>query len=470
MSLSLTRQFVVVFAITIFLSTLISSVATFVVINAVLSPQMFILILLSSGLIAGIGSIVSGLYMRHLVQPLWHLVRAARKMGQGDLVTPIHVAPNTVDIQTLADTLEYSRAQLAQTLNDLAQVRDWSQTLIQSITEGIVSFNADHHITFLSDGAARILGWNGSEILGKTINEVFILPDKNPTSFAEQIPPVGGRQPIVILNPQGQPITLAVTRARQTSDGQTTIVLHDITEETIRRNLQTYFLANMSHEFRTPLAGLRVSIELLLEHVHQLSPSEINELLNSIHLSATSLQNLIDNLLESSKIEANQFTLRRRPVRLNDLLAEGFRVILPLLNRRKQAFTVAEPLQMPQVRVDSVRLVQVMVNLLSNASKYSPPDTSIDFMVEAKSDCLCLSVADRGIGIPVEQTDSLFRRFVRLKSSDKDLKPKEDYGTGLGLSVVKAIVEGHGGTVGVKARAGGGSVFWFTLPLEGAAP
>ncbi len=469
MPLSLTRQFVIVLAVTIFLSTLIAMVSTLLLVNVILTDQMVILFLLSSGLIAIVGSVISGLYMRHNVQPLWQLVRAARNMGQGDLTTPIHVIPRTVDILTLAVTLEQSRIQLAQTLRDLAQAWDWSQTLIQSITEGIVSFDSNHTITFFSDGAARMTGWKESDVIGTPINDLFMTHDNNQSSFTEQIPPVGKRQPIVTVNQQMQTITLAVTRARQTPDGQTTIVLHDITEETNRRNLQTYFLANMSHEFRTPLAGLKASIELLLEHVHHLSPAEINKLLNSIHLSATSLQNLIDNLLESSKIEANQFTLRRRPIRFNDLLADGFRVIYPLLNRRMQTLTLAQPLQMPQLNVDPVRMVQVMVNLLSNASKYSPPDSIIDIVIEAKSDLLWLSVSDRGIGVPTEQSDSVFHRFVRLKDSSKDLKPKEDYGSGLGLSVVKAIVEGHGGSVGVKSRDGGGSVFWFTLPFEGAA-
>jgi two-component system sensor histidine kinase KdpD len=103
-----------------------------------------------------------------------------------------------------------------------------------------------------------------------------------------------------------------------------------------------------------------------------------------------------------------------------------------------------------------------MINLLSNASKYSPLEATIDLGLEATGHTLRARVADRGAGIPAEERANLFSRFVRLSGS-----ATEQVGIGLGLSVVKAIVEGHGGDVGVEDRPGGGSVFWFTLPLAG---
>jgi signal transduction histidine kinase len=242
--------------------------------------------------------------------------------------------------------------------------------------------------------------------------------------------------------------------------------LHDITEEVNRRNLQAYFLANMSHEFRTPLSALRISIELLQENWRYLSFSEMDELLTSIYLSTTTLQNLIDNLLESSKIEANYMELRRRPSHLNAILAEAVRVMQPLLQRRQQSLSLLQPLSMPIIDVDPVRVVQVVVNLLSNASKYSPVGSPIDFIIENSDDNahVRIEIIDRGPGIPMQQRREIFQRFVRLNSTEYSSQTSSEYGSGLGLSVVKAIIEGHGGQVGVDSREEIGSIFWFTLP------
>ncbi len=168
---------------------------------------------------------------------------------------------------------------------------------------------------------------------------------------------------------------------------------------------------------------------------------------------------LIDNLLESSKIEAEQLVLRRVTIDTQALIADAARLVQPFLNRRRQRLSVDVPLMPVSILADSTRLVQVLVNLIANASKYSPTGGAIDISVERQSGATRVVVADRGAGIPDDKRDGVFKRFVRLGAT-----ASEDYGAGLGLSVVKAIVEAHGGAVGVDARGGGGSRFWFSLP------
>jgi signal transduction histidine kinase len=165
--------------------------------------------------------------------------------------------------------------------------------------------------------------------------------------------------------------------------------------------------------------------------------------------------------LESVNIEAGHFVIHRRPTDLNQVMAEAIRIMQPLLDRRKQALSLTEPLQLPHLTADPNRLIQVMINLLSNASKYSPLEQTIEVVIGQINDRLRITVADRGPGIPPDERAAIFRRFVRLGAEDA-----EGYGIGLGLSVVKAIVEGHGGEIGVDERPGGGSTFWLTLPLE----
>jgi K+-sensing histidine kinase KdpD len=237
-------------------------------------------------------------------------------------------------------------------------------------------------------------------------------------------------------------------------------LLEENTDRKLIQHLHSYFLANISHEFRTPLASLIASIEILLDEAGYLSPAEMGELLSSIQLSANGLQTLIDNLLASTTIEVGHFTIRPRRIEINQVIGETVRVMQPLLDRREQSLMLTQPLRLPEVSADAGRLTQVFINLLANASKYSPLGQTIDLDLEQKDRELVVSVADRGPGIPDEERLSIFQRFVRLDNEDR-----EQYGAGLGLSVAKAIVEGHGGQINVEARPGGGSVFWFTIPI-----
>jgi signal transduction histidine kinase len=301
-----------------------------------------------------IGALIVGLIVRSKQRDLWLLAIAARKMGEGDLSTPIRTNGKVEEVFFLAKVLEQNRIRIQAMVRELAAAKEWSDS---------------------------------------------------------------------------------------------------------QRSVQAYFLANISHEFRTPLAGMKVSLELLLDNLRDLSPSELDELLNSLHLSVSSMSQLIDNLLESSKIEAEQLTLRPVNTDAERLIVDSARLAQPFLNRRGQRLSIDIPLTPTRVQADTTRLIQVLVNLLINASKYSPAGGVIDVAVDRDEAGTRVTIADRGAGIPADKRDGVFKRFVRLGAT-----ASEDYGAGLGLSVVKAIIQAHGGTVGVDAREGGGSKFWFTLP------
>lgn len=423
-------------------------------------PQILMLVLAVTMTITLAASVAGGLYIRKEIRPLWKLTAAARRMSEGDLVTPVQTTSTTPETRILADTLEKSRQHLSKTLDELSRAKDWSDSLIRSIGEGIIIFDSDNQITFFSEGAVQILDMPADEAIGQPLDAVLRFEEQEPGFPQDYIPPEGSRRTVKLRINEQRSISAAITRAKSLTDGQTTIVLHDVTDEVEHRSLQAYFLANVSHEFRTPLAGMKVSIELLLENFHHLSPAEVNELLNSLHLSVSSLNTLVDNLLESGKIEANHLVLRRRTTAFNDVLSEAIRMTQPFLNRRQQVLDLEEPLTLPTLSLDGPRLIQVLVNLLSNASKYSPMTSVIGVRVEQQPEAIRVTIEDQGEGIPEERRQDIFRRFVRLGR-----EAKSDYGSGLGLAVVKAIVEAHGGQVGVNARQGNGSAFWFTLPV-----
>ena len=256
-------------------------------------------------------------------------------------------------------------------------------------------------------------------------------------------------------------ITTTALAGTNGQSGQTALVLRDISEEQLLSNLRSYFLANITHEFRTPLSTFNASIELLMNEAEDLSAAEMRALLKPVHLSLLGLQTLIDNLLESSSIEAGRFVLRKRPVEVKQLIANALQMVQPLVERRQQSITLQEATRLPTLNADGPRLTQVLINLLTNASKYSPIGEAIELIIRRAHGCLHITVADRGPGVPSTELATLFQNFVRANNHAED-----QYGVGLGLYVVKTTVEAHHGRVGVETRPDGGSLFWFELPLE----
>jgi signal transduction histidine kinase len=220
------------------------------------------------------------------------------------------------------------------------------------------------------------------------------------------------------------------------------------------------FLGNITHEFRTPLSALAALTELLLDQAPDLSPEELQELLASLHISVVSLQTLVDNLLESSSIEAGRFRVSPRPADLGNVIQDTARIMQPLLEKYHQHLVIDLPTNLPMVLADSRRTMQVLNNLLSNASKFGLPDAEITIRAQVMQDMICVQVADQGPGIPPEFRDHIFSRFAYTGVNHDNARA----GAGLGLSVVKAIVEAQGGTAGVDPNPDGGSTFWFTLP------
>jgi signal transduction histidine kinase len=283
------------------------------------------------------------------------------------------------------------------------------------------------------------------------------------------IPPPGQRRKIPIELRDGRQVILAVTGARlfppKRGDARVALVFRDISEEEAVHRLLGHFLANVAHEFRTPLSALAASVELLLDQAPDLTAGELEELLTSLHLGVLGLQTLIDNLLESASIETGHFRVHPRPSNLGDIIGDAVDTMQPILDKHGQGLVVELPAAIPVVQADPRRTVQVLINLLSNASKYGPDDAEIELRVTADKRLVRIAVADSGPGIPADYRPDLFRRFVHARSGNN----KAQVGVGLGLSVVKAIVEAQGGQVGVEGQDGGGSVFWFTLPVAGEA-
>ena len=417
--------------------------------------------------VAAVGTLLGVILSRRISRPLEKLSLTAGSFSRGDLETPFISESKVKEITRVTMALDDARIELLSTLRSLEGERDWSENLLSSIVEAIITLDDQGRINFFSHGAEQLTGLSAEDITGSHINEIFKLSDSEQTFYTVLSSELTGLQKADILLPDGKTVSCAITSAHLTRTGITereqALVIRDISEEEAVHRLLGYFIANVAHELRTPLTALEASIELLMDPVDDLNPEEKLDLYNSLHLGILGLHTLVDNLLESANIEARRFRISPRGADLRLIVSEAMQTMAPLLLKYEQKLTVELPMDLPAVRVDIHRIVQVLVNLISNANKYGPPGKEICLEVTTNPQFVRLAVKDYGPGIPPEHHENMFRRFV-FPQEDSEVSQA---GAGLGLSVVKAIIEAHGGEVGVEDRPGGGSVFWFTLPIYG---
>ena len=237
------------------------------------------------------------------------------------------------------------------------------------------------------------------------------------------------------------------------------LVFHDITELKRLEKIRQEFVANVSHELRTPLATIKGYTETLLEGA--LTDKEnAKDFINIIYHDSQRLSKLIDDLLDLSKIESGKLDLVFLPVNILDILKQALSILDNLAKEKNISINVEIPKDLPKVLADESRILQVMINLIDNAIKYTPNQGKIKVEAFLTGKFIQMNVSDTGMGIPEEDIARIFERFYRVDKA----RSRELGGTGLGLSIVKHIIQAHSGQVGVKSELGKGSVFSFTLP------
>jgi len=234
-------------------------------------------------------------------------------------------------------------------------------------------------------------------------------------------------------------------------------------EETSR--FKSEFLARMSHELRTPLNAIIGFSELMMDEVPGPVNKEQKQCLNDILASGRHLLDLINEVLDLSRIESGKMELSRTVIALTDVIKSLRNTMMSILAPRKQSLDIIVEEGLPHLYADELRIKQVLLNLISNSAKFTPDGGNLKVEVAKKDDWCQVSVIDNGIGIKKEEQKRIFEPFCQL---DNPLN-KGKGGTGLGLVVVKQIIEMHGGQVWVESEYGKGSRFIFTLPLAAAS-
>ena len=423
-----------------------------------------VLLALTVGTLAGLFSFALG---RRLGHPLRTLAIAAARIGRGDLETPVPI-PSGAETGTLATTLDDMRHRLLRMTDDLRGKQAEAEAIITGIVEGVFSVDRERRIRFLNHQAAAMLDTTPEAALGRFCGDVLYPAGMKATRPCEEHCPIvharfrgSARATEHLLLANGRRRTVVITSAPAV-DGMQVQVLRDETEIEATRRLRDSILANISHEFKTPLSAQLASIDLLLDQLPDLSIEQVRQLVLAQQRGTLRLTQLIDNLLESARIEAGQDTIRKHPVALDGVVEEALELTRPLLEQRRQRVEVDLPYPLPSIVGDTRRLTQVFVNLLGNANKFAPNGSHIRVAGRVDSAVVALWVEDQGPGLATVDSTVLFDRWVR---STRD-EPAQS-GVGLGLWLVKSIVERHGGRI--EARSGEhGTRMTVVLPREQA--
>lgn len=223
--------------------------------------------------------------------------------------------------------------------------------------------------------------------------------------------------------------------------------------------VKTRALSEVAHELKTPLSVISAYSEAVLDQIRQLPDCENSDhMLELIKNESNHMALTVSQVLDLTRIEENRLTLERRNCHLDSVITNAAEMYFPMLNNRGNRLRLKVPCDLPAVFIDSSRITRVIINLLTNAIK-ATENNLITISAEDDVDYIRVNVADKGCGIPEEALPHIFDRYYKLNQS----------GTGLGLYIVKTIIEAHGGTIEVKSVVGEGTTFSFTLPVSGSA-
>jgi signal transduction histidine kinase len=420
-----------------------------------------------TALMLAILAVLAGVFLGQMVAaPVRALTQAAVRLGQGDFSTSIPPG-GAAEVGTLARTMENMRSNLVELTGTLRRREAEAQAVLSGIVEGVYAVDKNRVIRYLNPQAARLLNVDTDSAVGRFCGDVLKPCDINGRRPCEEDCPIlqartaGSAQLVERLQTSAGGARTTVIASSSMVDGLQVQVIRDETElEAVRRARDTV-LANISHEFRTPLAAQLASIELLRDGLSHLSAEQLNELVLSLERGTVRLTQLIDNLLESTRIESGQLSIRHQSVALAEVVEEAHALMGSLLVLRGQNLQVSLPPELPHVEGDATRLTQVFVNLLANASKFAPEGSVIRVGARAADGRVIAWVEDEGAGVPTAASVSIFERFGR----GPDEEP-EAGGLGLGLWIVKSIIDRHGGTITAERTSENRTRFSIDLPGE----
>jgi len=373
--------------------------------------------------------------------------------------------------EELAD-IEHARLLKLETESQ-ARVR----AVMDATSEGILLIGRDRVMGYHNRRFLDLFGLKREQIDGQTlasldgvIDRVFDEPDEFRRNFdeADEGPDEVTRFPIKQHYPEVRDLEVysASVTDREDRDLGRLHAFRDVTKEREAERIKDEFVSLVSHELRTPLTSIKGYVDLLLDGDAGEVTEEQKEFLEIVKSNSDRLVMLVNDLLDVSRIEAGRINLRPQPVDLAGCIHEVATSLRPLMEQKGQSLRLELPEDLPQVMADRGRMVEIVTNLLSNAHKYTLQGGSVTVRARVFGDEVQVEVSDTGVGMTSDERDKLFTKFYRAQNpATQDVS-----GTGLGLNIVKSLVDKQGGRIWVTSEPTKGSTFAFTIPTVGPSP
>ena len=406
------------------------------------------------------GTGIAWLLSARIGQRVRVIAEVARRYQSGDL-TPPGLGYGSDELGTVARALDESVQEIGRRLAEQARDRSRMEAILAGMVEGVIVVDAHEHLQLVNDAACHMLKIP-TPFIGRAYQETIRLP-----AIAELVAAaLGGRDPDAVqFSPprdQSRTIIARAAAAATTVPGAAhgaVLVLHDISDLRRADQIRRDFVANVSHELRTPLTAIRGYVEALVEG--DATPQEQQGFLDIIARHTLRMERLVKDLLRLARIEAGQEPLDVMMCETRALADAVVTDVTTAADVRHQRIDVHVGPGAEAIRADPAKLHDALRNLVANAITYAPEHTRITIDAALVDDRIAISVSDEGPGIPDEDLGRVFERFYRVDKS----RARDPGGTGIGLAIVKHLIELHGGNVSAENRPDGGAKFTMWLPL-----
>ena len=426
---------------------------------AVLEDQLAVVVIVAMSAATALAILLAAVVARVTTDPIGRLTTMARRVASGDLDQTIAVDTRD-EVGQLAEAFNEMASDLRRTIGAIEEERSEIAAILAGMADGVAIVDEEGRVVALNRAAERMLETVEATARGRSVAEV-VRQHELVEHLTRGSPP---ETPLVItLGRDRRQVQVVVTPVKVADRTHQVVLLQDVTElrraEAIRRD----FVANVSHELRTPLASLRALVETLEDGALD-DPPAAREFLTRMHVEVDGLSQMVEELLELARIESGRVQLRFARSDVGRLVEAAAERLRPQAERHGLTLTIHLPSEPLIATIDADRLHQVVVNLVHNAVKFTPPGGSITVSVEHRGEEVGIVVADTGIGVSARDLPRLFERFYKTDRS------RASSGTGLGLAIVKHLVQAHGGHVrATSAGEGQGTTFTVLLPSEGPA-
>ncbi|WP_342505420.1 ATP-binding protein [Sporosarcina sp. FSL K6-2383] len=399
--------------------------------------------------------------MLQYARPIDDMTKIATRIANGDYLVRVQTVDSDYD-NDLGMALNKIASDFQEISTQQVMEKERLKTLIESMGSGLLMFGRGGTVNLFNEVFKKTFGLSEREVVGKTFKEIGLpIAIENLIEDVFMTEQVRAKQ--IRIDSSDHPAYMSVYGAPVIGIHGNwlgiVVVIHDITELIRLEEVRKDFVANVSHELRTPITSIKGFTETLLDGAMN-EPVIMKEFLGIIQKESDRLHLLIDDLLELSGMEREAFSLTYAIVNVKEMIQDAMKIVSRSMERKKMNI-VSEIPENLFIEADASRLIQVMVNLLSNAISYSKEDTKVTVTVTSSVNEVVITIRDQGIGIEQSELPRLFERFYRVDRA----RSRDSGGTGLGLAIVKHLVEIHGGRVEVESTIGVGTTFCIHLPI-----